>query len=667
MNVADLGNRAQPETTRPAATEQASTEQPSTEQPSTERPSTERPASVAPIAPIGIALFKADRTVRTATPRFAALLGLDPADLAAGVAFDAVLAAMRQGSQCDCADMEATFAWLSRAGRDGPAARRCRRRSGTVLDIATDPMPGGGFAVTVTDISALARAEDEAQLRANLLHSILDNVPHGICVYGPDRRITMFNRTYVEVMAGAPVAVGDHLDAVIRRRAEAGEFGPGDVDTVIAEQSGHDIGRPQMRRRRRPNGRAVDVRTAPLPDGGHISVVTDVTTLSEAEDSASRRADALAVMLGSIRHGITLWSADRKVLFSNAIAAELLGHPPDLMVPGRTLQETIAHLMTRGELGEGAAAVIRAEELAARDWSIVYTRELTTAAGRVLEARSDPTPDGGFVSTFTDVTEARAAEQELRRAKEAAETANRAKSQFLATMSHELRTPLNAIIGFSDALLREAGNPDPGRVDDFARQVNQAGRQLLALINSILDVSRIEAGRFQLADDQIDLERLAQSAVRRVDPSAQAAEIEVLVDLPDGLPRLRADERRLSQVLGHLLGNAIKFTEAGGTVTLSAVLAEDGGLLIRITDTGIGIAPDHLDLVFEPFTQIDNSLARRFGGSGLGLYISRALVQGHGGHLVLRSRPGAGTTAEISMPADRLVAAGPRPAQEDLP
>jgi len=122
-------------------------------------------------------------------------------------------------------------------------------------------------------------------------------------------------------------------------------------------------------------------------------------------------------------------------------------------------------------------------------------------------------------------------------------------------------------------------------------------------------------------------------------------------------------------VLGHLLSNAIKFTGAGGSVTVSAVIAanDGGGLLIRVADTGIGIAEHDLDRVFEPFTQIDSSLARRFDGSGLGLYVSRALVQGHGGHLVLSSRPGVGTTAEISMPAERLVGVGPRPVQEDLP
>jgi signal transduction histidine kinase len=639
-------------------------------------PDTHESARATPMAtsmpPIGVAAFAADRTLVLSNRRFGDLLGLDAGLLTQGLPFAALIAALRQTELCDCNDPGALLAGLDTADRRGAVALRCRDHGGGALDIGTEPLADGGFLLTVTDISLHSRSEDEAKRRADLLASILDNVPHGICVYGPDRRVTMFNRTYTDVMQGAPLAVGDHIDLVISRRAEAGEYGPGDPHAVIEEQLAYDIGQPQRRRRRRPNGTAVDVRTAPLPDGGHISVVTDITELAEAEDRASRRAEQLAVMLGSIRHGITLWSADRTVVASNAMAAELLGHTPDMLVPGRTLDETIADLLARGELGDGTAAEARGAKLAAQDWSNVYQRELVTAAGRVLEARSDPTPDGGFVSTFTDVTEARAVEQELRRAKETAETANRAKSHFLATMSHELRTPLNAIIGFSDALLREAGNPDPGRVDEYAQQVNLAGRQLLGLINTILDVSRIEAGRFELADDLVDLARLVRAAVRRADASAQAAEIEVLVEVPEDLPLLRADERRLSQVLAHLLSNAIKFTEAGGQVTVTAAVADTGGagagdLLIAVTDSGIGIAAQDLDRVFEPFTQIDSSLSRRFDGSGLGLYVSRALVNGHGGHLVLRSDPGIGTTAEVRMPADRLVAAGAHPAQEDLP
>ena len=154
----------------------------------------------------------------------------------------------------------------------------------------------------------------------------------------------------------------------------------------------------------------------------------------------------------------------------------------------------------------------------------------------MLDIRSDPTPDGGWVSSFTDVTEARAAQDELRRAKEAAEAANQAKSRFLATMSHELRTPLNAVIGFSDALLREAANPTRARVAEFATQINEAGRQLLGLINSILDVARIEAGRFDLASDRVDVGRLMRQCVRQADAAAQAAEITLVADVPDDLP-----------------------------------------------------------------------------------------------------------------------------------
>ena len=270
-----------------------------------------------------------------------------------------------------------------------------------------------------------------------------------------------------------------------------------------------------MRRRRRPNGTVVDVRTAPLPTGGFISVVTNITPLTEAEAELSRRAEEMAAMLASIRHGVMLWGSDRRLIASNAIVTELMNHPPGLLTPGRAQDEVIDNMLRRGDLGEGKQALALAETLRMRDRLVTYTRTQHLRSGRIIDIRSDPTPGGGWLSTYSDVTEARHAQEELRHAKEAAEAANQAKSRFLATMSHELRTPLNAVIGFSDALLREAGNPAPARVAEFARQINESGRNLLGLINIILDVARIEAGRFDLASDLVDVERLVRVAVRQ--------------------------------------------------------------------------------------------------------------------------------------------------------
>src|SRR5487761_2321293 len=345
----------------------------------------------------------------------------------------------------------------------------------------------------------------------------------------------MFNRTYTQVMAGAPLAVGERLDDVIRRRAEAGEFGAGAPADIVRQQLAFDVSRPQSRRRRRPNGTVIDSRIVPLPNGGHVSVVNDVTALNEAESEVTRRTEEKAAMLASIRHGILLWGPDQRLIASNAIAAELLNHPTGLLTPGRPQADLLDSMQQRDELGPGEAGREAIRTLRDRDRSVPYVRQAVTRAGRVLEVRSDPTPAGGWVTTFSDVTEAKRAEQEARRAKEAAEAASQAKSRFLATMSHELRTPLHAVIGFSDAILREADNPGPARIAELVRQINESGRNLLGLINIILDVASIESGRFELALEPVEIPRAA--------------------DLADALPTLRGDERRLMQVLNHLLSN----------------------------------------------------------------------------------------------------------------
>ncbi len=614
--------------------------------------------------PFGVALFDRERRLLMVNDACLDALGLPRASGTVGQSLEAFLkAAAPAGTLGPGTGPDGTA--LPPPGDEG---RRLRRRfdrpDGRRFEMRAGPMEGNGFLLCAIETTGLAEAEEEAIRRAEMLDGILENIPHGVCVYGPSRRVTMFNRPYVEIMDGAPLAVGDHLEEVIRRRADAGEYGPGDPATIYTEQLAHDISRPQVRRRQRPNGRTMDVRTAPLPDGGHISVVTDVTSLTRAEDALIRRAGQMDVMLANIRHGVMLFDAGRRLLAANPRAAELLNLPPGFLVPGRTETEILQAMHTAGEFGAGETAASLMPEEPDRDRSAPRVRLRRTAAGRILEIRADPAPGDTLVVTYTDVTEAELARAEQRRAKAAAEGANQAKSRFLATMSHELRTPLNAVIGFSEALLREGDNTGPARVAEFATAISEAGRHLLRLINTILDVARIEAGRFEMSADPVNVRHLLRTCQRQAEPSFLAGEVILRLDLPDLLPVVRADERRLQQAIANLLSNAAKFTPAGGEVVLRAAVRPPGDLAIEVADSGIGIPEADLERIFEPFVQLDADLTRRFQGAGLGLYMSRALVEAHGGALRLRSTVGAGTVAEIVLPAWRLTGESPN-ANED--
>ena len=242
-------------------------------------------------------------------------------------------------------------------------------------------------------------------------------------------------------------------------------------------------------------------------------------------------------------------------------------------------------------------------------------------------------------------------------ARDEARAADRAKSEFLAAMSHELRTPLNAIIGFSEIIKDETFGP-VGSIQyrDYGSDIHESGQHLLGLINDILDLSKIESGTDELHEDKIEIPEIIRSALMLVGHRADQGGVKLELELADQLPALRADERKLKQILVNLLSNAVKFTDAGGEVALWAWCRMGSGYVFQIVDTGIGIAPEDIPKALSRFGQVDGDLNRQYEGTGLGLPLTKALVEQHGGVLDLQSQVGVGTTVTVRFPAERIVA-----------
>ena len=375
-----------------------------------------------------------------------------------------------------------------------------------------------------------------------------------------------------------------------------------------------------------------------------------VEELRSREEQLAGQSALLQNTLENMGEGLSVFARDGRLLAWNARFAQLLKLPVDLS--SASLRDILMLQAERGDFGALADPVQEVDERRERFYRDLPTViERTTASGHVLQIRRRAMPDGAVVTLYSDITERKAAEAKISQALVQAELANRAKSEFLANMSHELRTPLNAIIGFSEAISSGLLGPvvDSKQLE-YINDIHGSGLLLLSIINDILDMSKIEAGKLELTRENVTMPPLISEAVRMVSERARVRKIKLSTTIPAGEIGIWADERAIKQILLNLLSNAVKFSHEGGRVDIRASLDAAGGLVLDIEDYGIGMSAEEMARAVQPFGQASPTTTRTHGGTGLGLPIAKGLAEAHGGSLTIASTPERGTRVRVTLP-----------------
>jgi signal transduction histidine kinase len=486
--------------------------------------------------------------------------------------------------------------------------------------------------------------------------SIVDAVDSAISVFDTQDRLVAWNRTFAET-AGRPAipleAGMSHL-AVLEAFARRGVYGRGDPRT-IAENRLKVIHASRAQGRQGEEFKLADGRTAVrdrfwLEDGGIVSVSRNISRRKIVEQELETKSAILQTVFETLSQPICVWDADQRLVACNDKFAELAGQDPANIAAGMHAREFILSSARQGFLGDGdpvALAEARYHELwdnTPPDHEVIHR-----SGGRTFDVHRGRMPDGGVVSIFNDVTDRARTLEELRDAKVQAENANAVKSDFLANMSHELRTPLNAIMGFAEMMMHTRFD-DPARYQEYAGDIRGSAELLLNIINDLLDLSRIEAGKTEFRLVNMHLHDCVATCVDLIQRTDGAKRLTIQNLVPTDFPQVQLDETFLRQALLNLLSNAVKATPDGGSIIVCAEMSGYERFALTVADTGVGMPPEMVETVFNPYDGSGNSYVRKEKGTGLGLSIVKRLIEMLRGDVTIKSAPGQGTVVCMDLP-----------------
>ncbi|MEI6984685.1 MAG: PAS-domain containing protein [Rhodospirillaceae bacterium] len=523
------------------------------------------------------------------------------------------------------------------------------------------------------DASMLAASEADAVGVRRQLADAIESMTEGFALFDRDERIVMFNSRYRKMVGslGTILVPGLSYEELLRA-VVATDF------VVGARGAGKNWVESRLNQHRFPSGEPIEQEMAngewvlawiyPTREGGRVHIRTDITYLKRTQMEAIHQQLTLRTTVESIVQGLCVFDPNYHLVLWNRNWLKLLRLPAEFGRVGMPLAEVVRWRAERGDYGRGDIDDIVAYRMAALSVLDDHVGERVLSDGTVVEVQGVPMPGGGRLTTYSDITEHKRQQGELKAAKLAAERSNVVKTLFLAKMSHELRTPFNAIIGFAEIIANTSLGKDGEALDTYAgyaADIHQSAQHLLNLVNDILDVSKIESGRMTVSIERFDLRHTLSACFGMMRQLSHSQGVTLVLDFPEHPLDTCADERAIKQIVTNLLSNAIKFTSRGGSVTVCARATPKKGFEIKVIDTGVGIPLDQINRIMLPFEQVDNRYSRSTGGTGLGLALVKGLVELHGGQVVLQSQLGCGTSVTVTFPFSASpTQATPHPAPE---